>query len=71
MISTVSHVLPYQVDTDVDERAKVWEERDDWLPLQGQADPLDQAAGCLPLHLSPGQHRTQAPKSNDQKFNSM
>lgn len=45
--------FPYQVDADVDERAEVWEERDDWLSLQGQADPLNQAAGRLPFHLSP------------------
>lgn len=47
---------PYQVDADVDQRAKVREEGDDWLSLQGQADPLDQAAGRLPLHLPPGEH---------------
>lgn len=47
--------VPYQVDADVDKRAQVRQERDDRLSLQGQADPLDQATGRLPLHLSPGE----------------
>lgn len=47
-----------QVDTDVDERAQVWEEGNDRLPLERQADSLDQAAGRLPLYLSPGKHGT-------------
>lgn len=33
MICSLPDVLSYQIDTDVDERAKVWEERNDWLPL--------------------------------------
>lgn len=54
--------FPYQVDANVDQRAEVREEGDDGLPLQGQADPLDQAAGRLPLHLSPGEQRTHPPE---------
>lgn len=52
-------VLSYQIDTDVDKRAEVWEERNDRLPLEGETDALNQAAGRLPLHLSPGEHGTK------------
>lgn len=58
----------YQVDANVDQRAEVREERDDWLALQGEADPLDKAAGCLPLHLSPEKRTIHQPTAVQKKF---
>lgn len=58
MICTSPDASTDQVDTDVDERAQVGEEGNDRLPLESETDSLDQAAGRLPLYLSPGKHGT-------------